>query len=119
MLRALLTTWENWSARNTLIRALDTVTTEESREKITAALDGMPAGDPLAALRDSAELVELLTAWQWQAVHDARRGGASWEDIADATGVEVERARADYAAVIERQVQVLGREVGNYRDVIA
>lgn len=50
MLRDLLTTWENWSARDTLTRALHTPPAETAT----------PAVSALDAQRDSAELVELL-----------------------------------------------------------
>lgn len=78
MLRELLTTWENWSARTSVTRALDHVTTDESRQRLNAALATAPEVDALDALRDTSELVALLCGWQWQAVHAARVSGASW-----------------------------------------
>jgi len=73
--------------------------------------------DPLDVLRDAAELVRLLSGWQWQAVHAARTGEASWEQIAAATGVTVEQARADYAVALDRQERI-GAEVAAYREVL-
>jgi hypothetical protein len=68
MLRELLTTWENWSARDTLTRALDRVTIDHSREKLLYAIAATPEVDPIDVLRDAAELVALLSGWQWQIV---------------------------------------------------
>lgn len=104
-LAALLDTWQQWNAHTVMTRA----TRDEA---------GQPAVSALDALRDSRELVELLTGWQWQAVHAARRDGASWEQIAATTGTTSEEARADYAAVLDRQEQVLGRDVSAYRKVL-
>jgi hypothetical protein len=77
-LRELLDTWENWSARETLTRALSRVRTDDARDNLTRALAEAPEVDPLDALRDTAELVALLTGWQWQAVYAARADGADW-----------------------------------------
>lgn len=60
-LRELLDTWENWSARETLTRALSRVRTDDARDNLTRALAEAPEVDPLDALRDTAELVALLT----------------------------------------------------------
>lgn len=104
-LAALLDTWQQWSAHNVMGRALG----DEA---------GQPAVTALDALRDSHELVTLLSAWQWQAVHAALRDGASWNQIAATTGTTLEQARADYVAMLDRQEQVLGREVSTYRAVL-
>ncbi|MCD2188261.1 hypothetical protein [Actinomycetospora soli] len=104
-LAALLDTWQQWNAHHVMTH----VPGHEAGEPAVSALD---------ALRDSHELVELLTAWQWQAVHAARRDGASWEQIATTMGVTVNQARAEYAAVLDRQEQALGRDVSAYRAVL-
>lgn len=106
MLRNLLTTWETWSAYDVMSRALGHAPTEAP---IATALD---------ALRDSAELVDLLTGWQWQAMHAARRDGASWPEIAAVLKLDVEQARRDYAAVLDRQERILGRDVSLFRQVL-
>ncbi|MEJ2871751.1 hypothetical protein WCD74_28605 [Actinomycetospora sp. OC33-EN08] len=104
-LAALLDTWQQWNAHH----VMTDVPGHEAGEPAVSALD---------ALRDSRELVELLTGWQWQAAYAARRDGSSWEQIAATTGTTVEQARADYAAVLDRQEQVLGRDVSTHREVL-
>ena len=51
-LRDLLTTWENWSARDTLTRALSRVSTDVAREALHRELaetpDERPPGSPQA-----------------------------------------------------------------------
>jgi hypothetical protein len=113
-LRQLLATWENWSARNALTRALGTVATNESCESPAAE----PALGALDALRDSAELVELLTSWQWQAMYAARREGATWEQVGAAARTGGDAARAAFAAVLIRQERFLGRDVRAFREVL-
>lgn len=106
MLRDLLPTWENWSARDTLTRALGHAQTET------------PDVSALDALRDSTELVELLTGWQWQAIHTARRDGATRAEVTAVLKVNAEQARADYAEVLDRQERILGGDVSVYREVL-
>lgn len=118
MLRELLTTWEKWSARAVLIRALDNATSGDSRERITISLANTPAVSALDALRDSTELLELLRGWQWQAMYAARREGATWEQVGVATASTGQRARAAYAANIDRHESVVGRNVSHYRAVL-
>ncbi len=117
MLRELLTTWENWSARDTLTRALDRVNTDDARTKLHDAIAATPEVDPLDALRDASELAELLTAWTWQIVHASLRAGATWKQIADATRTTVDQARTDYAAAIDRQEQI-GVDATAYREAL-
>ncbi|WP_018332134.1 hypothetical protein [Actinomycetospora chiangmaiensis] len=104
-LAALLATWQQWNAHQ--------VTTHVSGHEAEG-----PAVSALDALRDTAELVELLSGWQLQAVHAVRREGASWEQIAATTRTTVEQARAEYAAVLGCQEQVLGRNVSGYYEVL-
>lgn len=106
VLRDLLATWENWSAHDVMARAVGH-TAEEA-----------PVASALDALRDSAELVALLTGWQWQAVHAARREGTTWSDIATVLKVSTEQARNGYAEVLDRQERILGRDVTSYRGVL-
>lgn len=105
-LAALLDTWQQWSAHAVMTRALG------------HAPNAQPATTALEALRDSHELVALLTGWQWQAVYAARRDGASWEQIAVTTDTTAEAAHAEYVAAIDRQEQVLDRDVSGYREVL-
>lgn len=118
MLRDLLTTWENWSARDTLVRALATSSTDGSQERLAESIAEMPATSALDALRDGAELIDLLAGWQWQAVYAARKDGASWEEIGAATRTTDELARTLYVAILDRQTQVLGRDVSGYREAL-
>lgn len=104
-LAALLETWQQWSAHDVLARAVGSA----SKSGSVCALD---------ALRDSCELVELLSGWKWQAVHAARRDGASWEQIAATMHTAAEQARSEYGAVLDRQEQFLGRDVSVYREVL-
>lgn len=117
MLRELLTTWENWSARESLTRALDRVTTDESRARLHEAIAVTPEVDPLDALGTSPSSSHFSPGWQWQTVYAARRAGATWQQIADATRRTVVQARADYAASLHRQERV-GIEVAAYREVV-
>ena len=117
MLRELLTTWENWSARNTLTRALDRVTTDESRARLHEAIADTPEVAPLDALRDVTELITLLSGWRWSTIYAARRDGATWEQVAETMRTTVERARADYAETLDRQESV-GADVTAYREVL-
>ncbi|GAA4855501.1 hypothetical protein GCM10023201_57310 [Actinomycetospora corticicola] len=104
-LAALLDTWQQWNAHHVMAH-------------VPAHEAGEPAVSALEALRDSRELVELLSGWQWQAVHAARRDGTSWEQIAATSGTTDEQARAEYVAVLDRQEAVLGRDVRAYREVL-
>ncbi|MHC1561806.1 hypothetical protein ACR9E3_22835 [Actinomycetospora sp. C-140] len=117
MLRELLTTWENWSARDTLTRALNNVTTDNARDRLHGAIAVTPQVDPLDALRAASELVELLTAWRWQTVYAARRAGATWEQIAEATGATVEQVHADLAHAVDCQERI-GVDVTAYREAL-
>lgn len=77
-----------------------------------------PTAGPLDALRDSAELVELLTGWQWQAIYAARRDGATWAEIAAVLKVKTEQTQNDYVDLLDRQERILGRDVSAYREVL-
>jgi hypothetical protein len=105
-LRQLLATWETWSAHDTLTRALGHVPNVE------------PTMSALDALRDSAELIDLLTGWQWQAMYAARCDGASWEQIGSAMRTTAQLTRAMYLAAIMRPEVVLGRDVSTYHRVL-
>jgi hypothetical protein len=118
MLRDLLATWENWSARDTLTRALHTAATEHDRDVLRRGLHTCPEVDPLDVLRAGSELVALLRGWQWQAVYAARRDGSSWEHIATALDVTAEQARADYLAAVVQQERHGISDVTAYREVL-
>jgi hypothetical protein len=118
MLRDLLATWENWSARDTLTRALATAGTEYDREVLRRGLHTCPEVDPLDALRAGSELAALLRGWQWQAVYAARCDGSSWDHIATALDTTAEQARADYLAAVEQQERHGISDVSAYRTVV-
>ena len=88
------TTWENWSARDTLTRALANVTHRGQPRADHQALAETPAASALDALRDSAELVELLAGWQWQAMYAARREGRAGTGSGPPSTSAGDRARA-------------------------
>ena len=118
-LRQLLTTWENWSARDTLHRATETASTEAQVTELNLALVETPTTAPLDALRDVTELIGLLSGWRWQAVYAARvEQGASWAEIGQATGVTAEQARTDYRVAVERQERHGVSDVSRYRTVL-
>jgi hypothetical protein len=117
-LRRLLATWENWSARDTLTRALTTATTEDSRRRTTRSLAEVPTVSALDALHAGTELVELLGGWQWQAMYAARVEGASWEQIGTALHTTAPEARDRYLRFLDRQELLLGCDVSTYREVL-
>jgi hypothetical protein len=118
MLRDLLATWENWSARDTLTRALTSATTEQDRDVLRRGLHTYPEVDPLDALRAGSELAALLRGWQWQAVYAARRAGSSWDNIATALDITTEQVRTDYLAAVEQQERHGISDVTAYRQVL-
>ena len=114
-LRDLLTTWENWSASDTLQRAIETEGEQRSSE-LDLSLIETPTVTPLDALRDATELITLLSGWRWQAVYTARvEQGASWAEIGQATGVTAEQAHTDYLVAVERQERYGFGDVTRYR----
>ena len=118
-LRDLLTTWENWSARDTLHRAIETASAEEQVTELNLALVETPTATPLNALRDATELITLLSGWRWQAVYAARvEQGAPWAEIGEATGVTAEQAQADYREAVERQERHGFGDVTRYRTAL-
>jgi hypothetical protein len=72
---------------------------------------------PLDALRDAAELVRLLSGWQWQTRHAARLNGASWDEIGAAVGSTGDEARARFIAALDRQEAVSPGTTRHYREV--
>jgi hypothetical protein len=49
-LRDLLGTWENWSARDTLTRALENASTDDAREAVRRGSSNTPEVEPLVRL---------------------------------------------------------------------
>ena len=67
------------------------------------ALADVPPVTALDALAANARLVRLMTGWQWLAMRDARKDGATWEQIGDALGVTSHAAQQAYKRAIEAQ----------------
>lgn len=65
--------------------------------------------DPLDELRDSVELVTLLSGWRWRAMKAAREQGASWSEIVAPRGCP-EQAESVHSEAIERQRARCGAE---------
>lgn len=118
LLRDLLATWDDWSAREVLIHAFAKAPTDHARAVLDRSLAEASKIDPLDVLRDSSELIALVQGQQWQAVYAARRAGASWDDIAEATGATTDQARATYAATVERQERYGITDASEYLEVL-
>ena len=78
---------------------------------------------PTEALAAQHELSSLLAGWEWLTVHDARTGGATWDDIARATNTDPANARASYANTVEDQAALHEQygwsfDADRYRDAI-
>ena len=107
---AALRTWEAWSSADTWTRVV--ANAHQHGQDLSALgdleeLTGSP--DPLTALRANREVVEIMTAWQWQAMRAAREQGRSWREIGQALGVEAEQARHAYVASTERRELIAQR----------
>lgn len=117
-LRDLLTTWENWSARDQLVHILASTPTDEQRAILQPTLEDMAQVDALDALHDAAELVALLSGWQWQAIHAARVAGASWEQVGQAIGTTSDSARASFVEALDRQDNIRPGTTDRYREAL-
>jgi hypothetical protein len=105
-----LRTWEAWSSADTWMRVV--ADAKEHSQDLTALgdLDELTSGpDPLTALRANREVVEIMTAWQWQAMRAAREQGHSWREIGRALGLVAEQARHAYLASTERRELIADR----------
>jgi hypothetical protein len=94
-LRDLLSTWENWSARQTLLDALRRATTDTQRRVLLDAIEQKrrwTRSTPSATPPNSSPCSE----WRWQAVY-------------------AERARTDYLEAIDRQERYAIGYVAAYR----
>ena len=94
----LLGIWQWWSYRDRLTRqigharqARDTPRVATLTYRLNAA---PPGGGALEALAANHHLATLLVAWQGHAIRAARQAGASWQQIATATGTTTEAACA-------------------------
>ncbi|NWJ74281.1 hypothetical protein HX744_27790 [Pseudonocardia sp. ICBG1122] len=55
--------------------------------------------DPLHALRTTVELIESLRGGTFDTITEARRRGATWEEIGNALHEQPEAVRCEYAAM--------------------
>ncbi|MDD7967793.1 hypothetical protein [Actinomycetospora lemnae] len=104
-LEGLLATWQAWNRRDVLARAAGRAANAGDTERaaaLHALLDGQEAPSRTAALAAQHELASLLKGWRWQTVAAARAEGATWDDVAAATGTTAEAARADHARQLTR-----------------
>jgi hypothetical protein len=101
----LLATWQAWSLNGLYTRAAAKAR-QRGDEHAAARLDQVFTDSPpvagLDALAANHELVRLLSGWQWHAVYASRRDGASWAEIATATGTTAEHARTTFLEHIAR-----------------
>ena len=98
----LLSIWQLWSYRDRpthqiaqVRQARDTNRVTTLTHRLNTAPPGVGALDALAA---NHQLATLLIEWQGDAIRAARHAGASWNQIATATGTTAERACADCLA---------------------
>ncbi|NWJ74569.1 hypothetical protein HX744_29305 [Pseudonocardia sp. ICBG1122] len=57
--------------------------------------------DPLRVLRATVELIESLRGGTFDTITEARRLGATWEEIGNALHEQPEAVRCEYAAMAE------------------
>lgn len=57
--------------------------------------------DPLHVLRTTAELIESLRGGTFDTITEARRRGATWEEIGNALRGRPEAVRCEYAAMTD------------------
>jgi hypothetical protein len=96
---------------------LGRVSTEDAGEVLRRGLAETPEVAALDALRDVAELVALLSGWQWEAMHSERLAGASWDEIGAAVGVRGGDARDRFLEVLENQEVLSLGSAARCRDV--
>ena len=114
MLADLLATRENWSARDTLTRALDQAADEPTRTVLHDGLNRKPEAYPLDALRAGSELV----APRRRPAGCRRRDGSSWEQVATALDTTVEQVRSGYLTAVQNQERHGISDVTAYREVL-
>lgn len=83
-----------------------------------SSLADMPSASALDALRESTELVELLTGWRSQAIYAARCEGAAWEQIGAAAHLTAQAARSGYVEALDRLESVRPGTTASYREVL-
>lgn len=102
-LEALLRVWEIGTERRTWVSIAEKWRAEGNAERLQTAegeLAKLPPVSGLETLAANGRLVELLTAWRWVAMRDAREQGATWQEIADVLGISRQSAHEFYARKI-------------------
>jgi hypothetical protein len=100
----LLTTWQLWTYRDHLIQQIAAARQAHDTHRVftlTHQLNTAPGVTALKALAANHQLTTLLLDGQGQAIRAARKAGASWDQIATATGTTTEQACADCLAHAE------------------
>lgn len=100
----LLTTWQLWTYRDQLTQQIAQARQAHHTDRVitlTRQLNAAPSVTALEALAAHHQLITLLLGGQGHAVRAARKAGASWHQIATATGTAVEQACADCLAHAE------------------
>ena len=101
----LLSTWQLWSYRDRLTHQIAQAHQARDTTRVTTLthrLNTTPPGvGALEALAANHQLATLLIEWQGDAIRAARHAGASWHQIATATGTTAEQACADCLAHTE------------------
>ncbi|MCD2197687.1 hypothetical protein LQ327_30380 [Actinomycetospora endophytica] len=99
-LSELFATWQAWHTRDVAEQAARRAEID-GRDDDADQLRRDPAGDGFApraieALAAQHELAERLGDWRWHTVTAAREQGASWNDVAAATGTDPTTAQQAY-----------------------
>ena len=97
----LLTTWQRWTYRDHLTQQIAAARQAHDTARVitlTRQLDTAPHVTALEALAANHQLTTLLLGRQSHATRAARKAGASWHQIATATGTTAEQACADCLA---------------------
>jgi hypothetical protein len=96
----LFATWQAWNARdvaNQAARRAETDGRPDDAEDLRRGLaQDTIAPTAIEALAAQHELAEALTGWRWHTITAAREQGATWNDVAAATGTDPTAAQQDY-----------------------
>lgn len=124
-LSELFATWQTWNERNVVEqaarRAEQAGRDEDAAELRRGLAEDEAASSAVEALAAQHELTELLGGWRWHTVTAAREQGATWTDVAAATGTDPTTARdafRDQVAAAEHAAETYGipfRDAERYR----
>ena len=94
--RDLLQTWSSYLSRLMWLGALRHAETEQSQLVAQNAIDALPSGTAIEALRANAQLVELLIGGRWSVIQAAREAGKTWDEIGAVLGLLPQDAERTY-----------------------